>query len=133
MKDSIGWLGDSGRRGRSGWLRRISLRRGNILVGSIGLIRLRNTLAEIELHHLPVVRLNFRSSGLIGRPGCPNDYLVLTGWQNALDRHPAKVDAANQHLGVRAVGSDREQTIGVLKFDDRVSVGIRSKQLSNGS
>src|SRR4029077_12126918 len=133
MKVVIGWLGDSDHRGCSGWLRRNSLRRGNILVGFIGLIHLQSTFIESELHHLPMARLNFRSSGLIRRSRCLNYYLVFTGWQNPLNRHPAEVDAANQHLGVRAVRSDREQTVGVLEFDDRVSVRIRSKPLSKGS
>src|SRR5258708_12231523 len=114
MKDRIGWLGDSDRRGRSGWLRRNSLRRGNILVGFIGLIHLRSTFTESELHHLPVVRLNFRSSGLIRRSGCLNDYLVLTGWQNALNRHPAEVDPTTHPLVVRALDSAPDQTVCVI-------------------
>src|SRR4029077_8788447 len=114
MKVVIGWLGDSDHRGCSGWLRRNSLRRGDILVGFIGLVRLQSTCTESELPRLPMVRLNFRSSGLIRRSGCLNYYLVLTGWQNALDRHPAEVDAANQHLGVAPVRRGRAQAVGLL-------------------
>jgi len=77
-------------------------------IGCIGLIRLRNTSAERELHHLAVIRLNFGSSSLIRRARGLNDYLMLAGRQNPFDWRMTEVDPADEHLGVRTVSSDRE-------------------------
>src|SRR5258708_964393 len=131
LADGVGWLRDSNRGGRSAWLWWSRLDGRDI--DCIGRILLRNTSAERELHDLAVIRQNFGSSSLVRRARGLNDYLMLAGWQNPFDWQTTDVDPADEYLGVRTVSSDREYTLRALEFNNRASVGIKRKSLSNWS